>query len=448
MERVTIWSTFVALVVASVVLLFIDCCEDCECRFDAPSLSFKSTLVGLVWMAGGFYFFNKYQTNQRIVFKIDRYPETSIGLCYGGVPLSCNGIVKQKERVLQSTYVQKECVYYHSIMQRYVRTKKSGYWRTDQNIVEFVTFYVEDKSGKVLVDLTNMDDDFSSFEIVRTNRKIPDPNFSEIDCDRIFYEQIGNVRRYEFALSPETAVFLFGFTEKKEELAIKETEEFPLIISKKSKEKYVDEFFRGEHLSYFVSFFAMVGATIFYYGISYFLNFPLFLLLILYLVFMATGATNAWNRLVELRNRMESAYSSIDVELTRRTGLIPNLVKVVGKYKEYEKELFENVTKTRAGLNEKLNAAYKQRKNLVILVEAYPELGANATFKNLMKEVIETEDRIAYERAFYNRTVLKYNSLIEQFPYSLLRAINGAKKEGYLDAGEKEVVGVSFQTKK
>ena len=65
-----------------------------------------------------------------------------------------------------------------------------------------------------------------------------------------------------------------------------------------------------------------------------------------------------------------------------------------------------------------------------------------------MKEVIETEDRIAYQRAFYNRTVLKYNSLIEQFPYSLLRAINGAKKEGYLDAGEKEVVGVSFQTKK
>lgn len=192
----------------------------------------------------------------------------------------------------------------------------------------------------------------------------------------------------------------------------------------------------------------MVGATIFYYGISYFLNFPLFLLLILYLVFMTAGVTNAWNRLVELRNRMESAYSSIDVELTRRADLIPNVVKVVGKYKEYEKGLFEEVAKTRAGLNEKLNAAYKQRKNLVILVEAYPELGANMIFKKLMKEVIETEDRIAYQRAFYNRTILKYNSLIEQFPYSLLRAINRAKKEEYLEVGEKEVVDVSFQTKK
>jgi len=154
-----------------------------------------------------------------------------------------------------------------------------------------------------------------------------------------------------------------------------------------------------------------------------------------------------YNSFVTLRNRVKEAWSQIDVQLKRRSSLIPNLVEAVKGYVKHEKEVLENVTKARSALmgagslrekaaaNDMLTGALK---SLFAVAEAYPDLKASENFKELQQELSDTETKVAASRQFYNTNVLDLNNSIEQFPSSLVASMFGFKQEEFFKASEEE----------
>jgi LemA protein len=162
-----------------------------------------------------------------------------------------------------------------------------------------------------------------------------------------------------------------------------------------------------------------------------------------------------YNSLVKNRNRVDNAWSQIDVQLKRRHDLIPNLVEAVKGYAAHERGTFEQVTAARANaINaqgpEQTAAAENQLsgalKSLFAVAEAYPDLKANQNFLQLQEELTATEDKVAYARQFYNDSVLTYNTKIQQFPTVILAGMFNFDKRDFFDAepGDTEPVQVQF----
>lgn len=163
----------------------------------------------------------------------------------------------------------------------------------------------------------------------------------------------------------------------------------------------------------------------------------------------------SYNSLITKRNRVKEAYSQIDVQLKRRSSLIPNLVETVKGYAKHEKEVFESVTKARSALlgasgpkeqakaNDALSGALK---SLFAVAEAYPDLKASDNFKELQEELSDTETKVAASRQFYNNNVLDYNNAIQMFPGSIFAGIFHFTPEEFFQATETEKadVKVSF----
>ena len=153
----------------------------------------------------------------------------------------------------------------------------------------------------------------------------------------------------------------------------------------------------------------------------------------------------AYNGLVRLRNRIDNAWSQIDVQLRRRYDLIPNLVETVKGYAAHERETFDSVTKARTeaigaqGVAQQAQAENQittALKSLFAVAEAYPELKANQNFLALQEELTATEGRIAYARQFYNDEVLKLNTRIQSFPTNLLAGAFGFTAREYFEADD------------
>ena len=164
-----------------------------------------------------------------------------------------------------------------------------------------------------------------------------------------------------------------------------------------------------------------------------------------------------YNSLVKGRVRVKEAWSGIDVQLKRRSSLIPNLVETVKGYAAHEKEVFENVTQARAGLmNAQGPAAAAQADNMLTqalgrlfaVAEAYPDLKANQNFLELQRELTDTEDKIAYARQFYNTNVSSFNLKIQVFPNVVLAGMFHFEAAEFYEAEEaaRADVNVSFST--
>lgn len=163
-----------------------------------------------------------------------------------------------------------------------------------------------------------------------------------------------------------------------------------------------------------------------------------------------------YNNLVTLRNRVDNAWSQIDVQLRRRYDLIPNLVESVKGYAKHEKQVFENVTKARSMLMNASGAHDKAAANnmltgalktLFAVAEAYPQLRTSENFQQLQEEIAGTESKIAFSRQFYNDSVMAYNTSIQTLPSNLLASPLGFASKEYFEVGEKEArkpVKVSF----
>lgn len=166
-------------------------------------------------------------------------------------------------------------------------------------------------------------------------------------------------------------------------------------------------------------------------------------------------AFGIYNRLVRSQERTGEAWSGIDVQLRRRTSLIPNLVEAVKGYAAHEKGVFEEVTKARAALQQAGGAAEAAKANdmltgalarLFAVVENYPQLRASENFISLQEELSDVEEKIAYARQFYNRNAAEFNAGIRSVPNVVIARVANFKRFEFFEAEEetRADVHVSF----
>ena len=180
------------------------------------------------------------------------------------------------------------------------------------------------------------------------------------------------------------------------------------------------------------------------------------IVLIILVVIVVLAGLGLYNGLISKRNRVENAWSQIDVQLKRRHDLIPNLVETVKGYAAHERGTLDAVVRARnaaiaapdtpagqAEANTQLTGALRQ---IFALSEAYPDLKANQNFLALQEELTATEGRVAYARQFYNDSVKDYNTKLEAFPSTIFARMMKYEKREYFEADEasREVPKVQF----
>jgi LemA protein len=144
---------------------------------------------------------------------------------------------------------------------------------------------------------------------------------------------------------------------------------------------------------------------------------------------IALWAVLVFNRLVRDRNQVRAAWSDIDVQLTRRHDLVPQLVRAVQAYASHERSTLEAVTEMRkraeaaTALPEKAQLEDRMAvgiERLIALAEGYPELKADGNFLKLQRDLVEVEDHLQYARRFYNGSVRVYNTHVQSVPHMLV----------------------------
>ena len=191
------------------------------------------------------------------------------------------------------------------------------------------------------------------------------------------------------------------------------------------------------------------------------------LIVLAVLVVLAFWGVGIYNGLVTARNAFKNAFAQIDVQLTRRYDLIPNLVEVAKGYLKHERETLEAVIQARAAAVSGLAAAKANPgdpaamaalggaesglagalSRLMVVAEAYPDLKANQNMMQLSEELTSTENRIAFARQAYNDSVMAYNNKREVFPSNIIAGMVGFIAAALLeitDPGQREAPKVSF----
>ncbi len=163
-----------------------------------------------------------------------------------------------------------------------------------------------------------------------------------------------------------------------------------------------------------------------------------------------------YNRLVKMRNNVRNAWSDVDVQLTFRHDMVPNLVESVRGYMNHERETLDAVAKARsaamtAGADIATRAVAEMALggavgNLFAVAERYPELKASQNFLLLQEQLTTTENRIAFARQHYNETVRQFNTSMAEFPWNVLAGILGFQPETMFaaDAQSRAAVTASF----
>ena len=162
-----------------------------------------------------------------------------------------------------------------------------------------------------------------------------------------------------------------------------------------------------------------------------------------------------FNRLVRLRNETKTGWANIDVQLRRRSDLVPNLVEAVKGYAAHERETFDSVTQARAAAQQASGPAAAAQADTVLggalnrllaVAEAYPQLRASENFLALQQELADIEDKLAAARRYYNQTVYRYNTVLQSFPAVIVaRALRFHEREFFeTDADTRDAPSVSF----
>jgi LemA protein len=154
----------------------------------------------------------------------------------------------------------------------------------------------------------------------------------------------------------------------------------------------------------------------------------------------------AFNRLRTADIAAQEALGGIDVQLTRRADLIPNLVNAVKGYAAHERGVFEEVTAARAGVTEAARSGSVEQRaaaearleralvDVMAVAEAYPDLKASANFQHLQTELSDTEDKLSFARQYYNDAVRALNQLVRTIPWMFFTGVAGVKERTFYDA--------------
>jgi LemA protein len=169
-------------------------------------------------------------------------------------------------------------------------------------------------------------------------------------------------------------------------------------------------------------------------------------------VLLVIAVIVSYNRFVKQRNLVQESWRQIDVELTRRHDLVPNLVSTVQGYAAHERGTFEAVTAARAAASspgagpavqaQQENILTGALRQLFAVAEAYPDLKASSLFQQLQSQLAEIEDRIAAGRRFYNANVRAFNTRVQSFPSNLVASMFHFKEAEYFEADDPETRAV------
>lgn len=164
-----------------------------------------------------------------------------------------------------------------------------------------------------------------------------------------------------------------------------------------------------------------------------------------------------YNRLVKARNRVDEAWSGIEVQLKRRHDLIPNLVETVKGYSHHERQLLEDIASLRGRAMSTDTLAdhgstevdlSRQLKTLFAVAEAYPDLKADKNFRDLQRSLVEIEDQIQFARRYFNGSVRDLNILVQSFPNNLIAGPLGFRSRDFFEielATERQAPEMDFE---
>ncbi len=181
----------------------------------------------------------------------------------------------------------------------------------------------------------------------------------------------------------------------------------------------------------------------------------MWIVLAVVLIIVGLFAWSVYNGLIRKKNRVENALAQIDVQLKRRTDLIPNLIESVKGYMKHERKVLTELTKARTAIMKAKSIGKKAKasnkitgalKSIFAVAENYPKLRANENFLQLQEELTGTENKIAYSRQHYNDSVMDYNISIQVWPNSFFAKRMGFGKKGMFEVpeSEKKPVKVKF----
>jgi LemA protein len=184
----------------------------------------------------------------------------------------------------------------------------------------------------------------------------------------------------------------------------------------------------------------------------------IWIIVVIVVVLLAGFGVVGFNRLRSADVGAEEALGGIDVQLTRRADLIPNLVETVKGYAAHEKSVLENVTAARARVQQAASGSDVKAKaeadaalqgaliNLNAVAENYPDLKANQNFLNLQNQLAETENQISFARQYYNDAVATLNKLVRTIPWMFFSSIAGVGKRDFYEApaGQEQAPTVQF----
>ena len=192
-----------------------------------------------------------------------------------------------------------------------------------------------------------------------------------------------------------------------------------------------------------------------------------FLIFLAIVVALIVYAVAIYNNLVNLRNRVKNAFAQIDVQLTRRYDLIPNLVEAVKGYMKHERETLDAVIRARNAAVSTLDAAKADPANaeairrlgeaegvlgsvlgrLFALSEAYPDLKADRNMMHFQEELASTENKVAFARQAFNDAVMNYNNAVQNVPNNVIAGMFNFEESTFLDIdspAKREVPEVAF----
>lgn len=162
-----------------------------------------------------------------------------------------------------------------------------------------------------------------------------------------------------------------------------------------------------------------------------------------------------YNRLIADRNLAREGFADIDVQLKRRADLVPQLVEAVRGYAAHEKALLTSVAELRsaavaakpgvdAGRFDSERQLGAKLKQVLLLQEAYPQLKADANFRDLSARLVDTEDHLQYARRFYNGAVKQYRNRLESFPHAIIAGAFGFQPLPFFETDDRQAVKVQL----
>ncbi|TGD18221.1 LemA family protein [Levilactobacillus suantsaiihabitans] len=173
------------------------------------------------------------------------------------------------------------------------------------------------------------------------------------------------------------------------------------------------------------------------------------IIIIVIVVLLAAWYISAYNGLIRTRTHVQESWSQIDVQLKRRNDLIPNLVSTTKGYANFEQSTLKKVVALRNQLTAVPDGDHQQTmevsnqlsttlRSLFALSENYPDLKANTQFTQLMEELTNTENKIAYSRQLYNSSVANLTMKIQSFPSNIVAKVHHFQESDYLQVPEEE----------